>query len=104
MAEDLQHAQLFSAMPEKSHTGKYVEDPEMLKGGDELGSADDESALQRLALSSAGPDGAVKRNLKQRHIAMIALGGAIGGFVAQPTWPPLIAYIIIIIIITLPLI
>lgn len=84
MAEDLQHAQLFSGMAEKSHTDKYVEDPEMLKG-DGLGSADDETVLQRLALSSGGPDGAVKRNLKQRHIAMIALGGAIGGFVAKST-------------------
>ncbi|MCO5549822.1 hypothetical protein L7F22_003296 [Adiantum nelumboides] len=84
MAEDLQHARLFSSMVEHKDVSKFQEDPESQSaaeknGGSAKGSVDDEIILQRMALSSeTGVDGSVKRDLKQRHIAMIALGGAIG--------------------------
>ncbi|KAJ1018483.1 hypothetical protein NDA18_006634 [Ustilago nuda] len=44
----------------------------------EKGSATPNSALERLGMDEHSPDGTVQRNLKQRHISMIALGGTIG--------------------------
>lgn len=38
----------------------------------------DQVALDRLGLNKDSPDGHVQRNLKQRHLSMIALGGTIG--------------------------
>lgn len=83
MAEDLQHARLFSSMVEHKDVSKYQEDTEVSSAekGEKYASnsEDDEVILQRMALGSqTGADGAVKRDLKQRHIAMIALGGTIG--------------------------
>lgn len=45
------------------------------------GGGESKGELQKLGLSAGkedGAEGAVKRDLKQRHIAMIALGGTIG--------------------------
>ncbi|TKY88487.1 hypothetical protein EX895_002475 [Sporisorium graminicola] len=41
-------------------------------------SNEDAAALGRLGLDDDSPDGTVQRNLKQRHLSMIALGGTIG--------------------------
>ena len=38
----------------------------------------DAEAMERLGLDEHSPDGHVQRNLKQRHLSMIALGGTIG--------------------------
>lgn len=38
----------------------------------------DRAVLERLGMNEDSPDGHVQRNLKQRHISMIALGGTIG--------------------------
>ncbi|CDS01398.1 hypothetical protein, partial [Sporisorium scitamineum] len=45
----------------------------------EKGYSDEDAAtLGRLGMDDESPDGTVHRNLKQRHLSMIALGGTIG--------------------------
>ncbi len=39
---------------------------------------EDPQAMERLGMNQDSADGTVQRNLKQRHLSMIALGGTIG--------------------------
>ena len=45
---------------------------------------EDEQMLAKLGLSEETSEGVVRRDLKQRHIAMIALGGTIGTYLLLP--------------------
>lgn len=51
----------------------------ILRSKDDDRAKDDEIALQQMGIANQmGKDGGVRRDLKSRHLAMIALGGTIG--------------------------